>query len=411
VEISAKIKDLDGTVSEARVYYSVNSGGRDSVQMTFSALDSLYKGTIPGVVADSALVAFYIWAKDNQDLVSVTPVDTVKQKYFYLVLNRPLTIKDAQYSPFGGGYSAYNGYRISLTGVVSADSSDIKGFGSTPLRVYMQDGSGPWSGIQIGTAGTMGTQVLNLHRGELVTVTGVIREDFDATKIDTLSSILVLSPGNALPDAEVLTTATIGTSGNNAIGKEEWESVLVQYNNVAITALSADGTSNYGEMFISDGSGNTRVELEDGNHSYHNGTRPERTTLVALNGTFDAIKGILYYSHSNYKLVPRKDDDFLNYTTDVNDENILPKEYMISQNYPNPFNPSTTISYALPKAEMVTIRVYNILGQIVKTLVNQNQSAGTHTISFKANDLTSGIYFYSIQAGSFNEVKKMMLLK
>jgi hypothetical protein len=133
--------------------------------------------------------------------------------------------------------------------------------------------------------------------------------------------------------------------------------------------------------------------------------------LVVLNGTFDAIKGVLYYSFSNYKLAPRKDDDFVNYTTDVNDENILPNEYSLSQNYPNPFNPSTTISYALPKAEMVTIRVYNILGQVVKTLVNQNQSAGAHTISFKANDLTSGIYFYSIQAGSFNEVKKMMLLK
>ena len=123
------------------------------------------------------------------------------------------------------------------------------------------------------------------------------------------------------------------------------------------------------------------------------------------------MRGILYYSFSNYKLAPRKNDDFVNYTTDVNDENILPKEYLISQNYPNPFNPSTTISYALPKSEMVTIRIYNILGQMVRTLVNQNESAGTHTVSFKADDLTSGIYFYSIQAGSFNQVKKMMLLK
>ena len=210
---------------------------------------------------------------------------------------------------------------------------------------------------------------------------------------------------------QVLTTGTIGTLGNNAIGKEEWESVLVQYNNVAITALSADGTFNNGEIYVSDGSGNTRVELEDGNHSYQNGSRSERPILVELNATFSELKGVLYYSFSNYKLVPRKDDDFVDYTTDVNDENILPQEYLISQNYPNPFNPSTTISYALPKAEMVTIRVYNILGQVVRTLVNQNESAGTHTISFKANDLTSGIYFYSIQAGNFNQVKKMMLLK
>src|SRR5574338_92688 len=95
VEISAKIKDMDGTVTEAKVLYSVNQGARDSVMMTYSVSDSLYKGTIPGVSSDSAIVDFFIWAKDNQNLISITPIDTVKQKYFYLVLNRPLTIKDA----------------------------------------------------------------------------------------------------------------------------------------------------------------------------------------------------------------------------------------------------------------------------------------------------------------------------
>ncbi|MBK7629910.1 MAG: T9SS type A sorting domain-containing protein [Ignavibacteriales bacterium] len=275
----------------------------------------------------------------------------------------------------------------------------------------MQNGEGPWSGIQIATNGTMGTQVLNLQRGNKVTVTGVIREVFDVTVIDSLSAITVVSPINPLPAPHVLTTSVIGTAGNNAIGKEEWESVLVQYNNVSITALSADGTSNFGEIYVSDGSGNTRVELEEGNHPYQNGTIPARPILVGLNDTFDALKGVLYYSFSNYKLVPRKNDDFVNYVTDVNTENGLLTDYSISQNYPNPFNPSTTISYALPKEEMVTIRVYDILGQVVKTLVNQSQSAGTHTVSFKANELTSGIYFYSIQAGNFNQVKKMMLLK
>lgn len=411
VEVSAKIKDLDGTVTEARVYFSVNGAARDSVQMTFSTSDSLYKGTIPGVAADSALVDFYIWAKDNQNLISVTPVDTIKQKYFYLVLNRPLTIRDVQYSPFGGGYSAYNNYNVMLSGVITADSSDIKGFGSTPLRIYMQDGTGPWSGIQIGTSGPLGTAVLNFNRGDKVTINGVIRESFDVTRIDSLIALTVSSTGNALPDAEVLTTGTIGTSGNNVIGKEEWESVLVQYNDVTITAVSADGTSNFGEMYISDGSGNTRVELEDGNHSYHNGTISERPILVIQDATFEAIKGVLYYSFSNYKLAPRKNDDFVNYSTDVITEGNLPTDFSISQNYPNPFNPSTTINYALPKEEMVVVKVYNILGQVVRTLVNQNQSAGNYTISFKANELTSGIYFYSIQAGNFNQVKKMMLIK
>ena len=414
VEISAIIKDLDGTVQEARLYYSVNEGARDSVQMTFSGTESLYNATIPGVIADSALVNFYVWAKDNQDLVSITPIDTIKQNYFYLVLNRPLTIKDAQYSPFGGGYSAYNNYRITLTGVVTSDSSDIQGYGSTsPMKIYMQDGTGPWSGIQIGTSGAMGTQVLNLHRGDKVTLTGVIRESFDVTRIDSLSSITLVSPGNQLPEPEVLTTGEIGVLGNNALGKEEWESVLVQYNNVTITSLSADGTSNFGEIYVSDGSGNTRVELEDGNHSYQSGTLDTLLSpiMVELNATFSALKGVMYYSYSNYKLIPRKNDDFVNYATDVAYENNVPKDYSISQNYPNPFNPSTTIKYALPKEDMVSIRVYNILGQVVRTLVNQNQAAGTYSLTFNANNLTSGIYFYSIQAGNFKQVKKMMLIK
>jgi hypothetical protein len=133
--------------------------------------------------------------------------------------------------------------------------------------------------------------------------------------------------------------------------------------------------------------------------------------LVELNATFDAIKGVLYFSFSNYKLTPRKNDDFVNYSTDVAYENNVPAEYSISQNYPNPFNPSTTIVYALPKEDMVTLRIYNILGQVVKTLVNQNQAAGTYKVDFNAKDLSSGIYFYNIQAGNFNQVKKMMLIK
>ncbi len=411
VEISASITDLDGTVAEAKVYYSINEGPKNSIDMTYSTSDQLYKGTIPGVALDSALVSFFIWAKDNQDLGAVAPVDTIKNKYFYLVLNRPLEIQDAQYSPFGGGYSAYNNYRITLTGVVTSDSSDLKGYGSTPLRIYMQNGEGPWSGIVIGTRGTMGIQVLNVKRGDKVTVTGVIREDFDVTFIDSLSSLTIVNSGNPLPEPHVLTTGQMGVSGNGAIGKEEWESVLVQYNNAKITALSADGTSNFGEIYVNDGTGDTRVELEDGNHDYQNGTRPERPILVELNATFDELKGIMYYSHNNYKLAPRRNDDFVNYTTDVTIENNLPVDYSITQNYPNPFNPSTMITYTLPKEEMVTIRVYDVLGQVVRTLVNQSQSAGTYNVTFNANNLTTGIYFYSIQAGGFSQVKKMMLLK
>ena len=148
---------------------------------------------------DSALVDFYIRSKDNDGNTSFNPQNIVTGKYFYLVLNRPIKIQDVQYSPFGSGFSAYNGYRVQLQGVVTADTSDIPGYTSTPLRVYMQNGEGPWSGLQIGTLGTLGTNVLNLKKGDQVTVEGVILEGFNVTKIDSLSTLTVTSSNNPLP--------------------------------------------------------------------------------------------------------------------------------------------------------------------------------------------------------------------
>jgi photosystem II stability/assembly factor-like uncharacterized protein len=89
----------------------------------------------------------------------------------------------------------------------------------------------------------------------------------------------------------------------------------------------------------------------------------------------------------------------------------FPVNYSLSQNYPNPFNPSTTIKYNLPKPELVKIEVYNIAGQIIQTLLNKNMSAGSHEIEFNAQNLSSGIYYYRIEAGEFQDVKKMILLK
>jgi hypothetical protein len=98
------------------------------------------------------------------------------------------------------------------------------------------------------------------------------------------------------------------------------------------------------------------------------------------------------------------------------DLNQLPKEFELSQNYPNPFNPATVIEYALPKSSDVKIKIYNILGQEVRNLVNERQEAGYKIIGWDGKDdqgreISSGIYFYRIVAGNFVKAKKMVLLK
>ncbi len=89
----------------------------------------------------------------------------------------------------------------------------------------------------------------------------------------------------------------------------------------------------------------------------------------------------------------------------------MPISYNLSQNYPNPFNPSTTIEFSLPKSEIVELKVYNILGKEVTTLVSNKLNSGNHKYQFDGKNLASGVYYYRLVAGDFREVKKMILLR
>jgi len=90
---------------------------------------------------------------------------------------------------------------------------------------------------------------------------------------------------------------------------------------------------------------------------------------------------------------------------------MAPAHFNLNQNYPNPFNPSTTIEFQIPNSEFVTLKIYNILGEEVATLINDRLKAGNHTYSFDGSRLASGVYLYRIEAGHFQETKKMILLR
>ena len=89
----------------------------------------------------------------------------------------------------------------------------------------------------------------------------------------------------------------------------------------------------------------------------------------------------------------------------------LPQEFILFQNYPNPFNLGTNINYVLSTESKVNLSIYNSLGQRVNELVNKVQGIGQYAVNFQAKDLSSGIYFYKLEAGHFTQVKKMMLMK
>ncbi len=108
---------------------------------------------------------------------------------------------------------------------------------------------------------------------------------------------------------------------------------------------------------------------------------------------------------------PNKLEEWLQITDVKKYNENIPFKFLLEQNYPNPFNPSTVIRFSILKTSKVTLTVYNILGQIIVTLVNQNLQAGNHEVNFNGSNISSGVYFYRLNAGSFTSTKKMLLLK
>lgn len=143
----------------------------------------------------------------------------------------------------------------------------------------------------------------------------------------------------------------------------------------------------------------------------------ERIGTVAGNGTTTEIH---YYTFEDNNLISGKyyyrlkQIDFrgtFEFSNIIEANIISPDKFELSQNYPNPFNPSTTIKYSVPVSEFVTLKVYDVLGNQVAALVNEQNAAGSYEVEFNAAELSSGTYFYKLQAGNKVETRKMMLLK
>ncbi|MEO8665784.1 MAG: T9SS type A sorting domain-containing protein, partial [Ignavibacteria bacterium] len=349
------------------------------------------------------------------------------------------------YCPNNGGRSAYEGYDVrGIEGIVTADTSDIQLFNYTspggnqtsPARVYIQNGQGPRSGIWISGAPTN-----QLHKGDVVRVKGTVEENFSVTRVNipSASNIVTISTGGVQPAPEILTTSQIPNNaldGDSAV--EKWESVYCRFTvPVAINCINAgigiacttseplpDTTfrRNFGEILVADASAvNARIELQDGNHDYSNnwdgtGSIPPHI-LLTKNDIISYVEGILYFSFSNYKLTPRKNPDFGTITPVGITNNIeTAEDFYLSQNYPNPFNPVTVIKYNMPVSGNVTLKIYDMVGREIRTLVNGFAQSGTYSVNFNGSDLSSGVYFYKLETEStggknFLMTKKMILIK
>jgi hypothetical protein len=246
--------------------------------------------------------------------------------------------------------------------------------------------------------------------------------------VNTVSTLrLVHRPNSASP------WALLGTAGTNtgttaapsvirtgvALGSTNEFGIAGDATNQLPVELTAfEGTYKNGEVHLS---WRTASELNNAGFEVERSLDRETFTQVGFvrgNGTTTEAQSYTFVDRSTfnaekvyYRLKQVDFDGQFEYSSIVEVNVTMPTKFALMQNYPNPFNPTTNIAYELPVAAKVVLKVYDVLGREVATLINQEQAAGRYVQPFNASALSSGIYFYRLQAGNFVETKKMMLVK
>gem|GEM_PF-839786 len=442
---SAPTRKADSTFFNYRVGTQANRYGTGWVHTRIDSVagDSVYRATIPAQ-ANNSLVSYYIEAYMD-GVYSAFPDSSVPN--FYVIKNAGFSIYDICFTPYTNGLSGFAYDTVTVGGIITADTSDLKdittrgGRPNTPL-LWLQGRDTVWAGIQIWSpvAGLIDT----LKRGDSVVVRGSVYGTTVRTQIAVTSLLFSKRGGTTVPaptlrkmtspqyfDYQLANPPVAGSSTF-----QPYMNMLLELQNMYVVYRNADnqtdgGSSNYGEFLISNVAtsspttyglrvndnginefyADTNAAYKTAYNSQHPFTPGLKTHLIPFLSKLSFIRGVLDYTNSNYKLEPRKSDDFGTITSVYLDPSVTPKEYALEQNYPNPFNPSTTIRYTLPERARVTLTIYNLLGQVIESLVDMDQPQGTYVVPFDASRLSTGVYFYELRAGNHQQIKKMLLLK
>jgi len=307
------------------------------------------------------------------------------------------TIYDIQYTTNAGPEGWYPSPMVdevvTVTGIVTGAN-----FGHD-LYFFMSDPEGgAWHGIYVYD------YVAGPAVGDEVEVTGTVTEYYGLTELG-YCTINILSSGNTVPEPISVTTLDLVVP----VLAEQYEGCLVEVTNIEVVEAQND----YGEWYIDDGSGECQV---DDGFFYLDEVVPEIVITVGME--WAVIRGCVDYSYDEYGINPRTPDDLIDEVS-IN-ENVVNVTSEFIGCYPNPFNPQTTAFLNLKSDSRVTLCVYNIKGEKVRTLINEDLSAGEHHVIWNGTDdnnsqVSSGIYFFESgianDGGDYTSIKKVILLK
>ncbi len=394
VSIVCEITD-NSLVESATIHYRVNNGSYQTADMAFTG-GFYWEGEIPEG-SEGDWVDYYIVAEDDSGFTGTEPPDLEYENFCYpITAGAVLSMADLQYTPWPSGNSPFEGYVATVEGVITGDTSVYALYEAYVL----QDADTPWSGTFVSWIPD------TLLLGQKVKVTGMVTEADPAwpykwgglTKLIDITSVEVTGTGTHSP----LNVTTWDLSLENP-EVESYEGVLVSVQDVQVTS------NNLYDWTVNDGSGGCLMDDDAC-------ALDSFFAQITPGSTLERITGFFTYSFGTYKIELRDSADFAGFVGVQDNTPLTPLVFRLEPNYPNPFNAATRLSYTLPQTMPIKLVIYNLAGQQVRTLVEATQTAGLHSAIWDGRDalglpVSSGVYFYRLQARDYLQSYKMVLLK
>jgi hypothetical protein len=386
VTITSKITD-DGSVASATLYYAVGVGNFNyiPVQMIAGA-NSFYTATIPAQ-ANGSFVKYYIQAVDN-DGSFYSSQDSVNVRSIYKVINGGITrISDIQVSPFQDGASIFEGKTLSGLGiratiVASAQSNDFS-------SVVLQQGNSPFSGIIAfpGLNNDLDTRL----RGDSILITAArVVETNSVTQLQDVAATWI-SSGRPLPAPIAVQFDSIRL--NRASFLEQFESMVVRLDTCYAVNLNPNVPQNFNRFLVNpDSTSLVGVRIEDESNDI---PANFNTDSLVLKQKFNFIRGILGFSFSNWRILPRNRGDIQGFSTSgtfVSVKNTDPSVSLAV--YPNPATSEINLRFET-KGQRSTLRIFDLTGK--KLLEAPIQGQGIINDQLSVDNLSDGLYIISLQ--------------
>lgn len=412
VTVGATIRDLDGSVQSAKLFYAVGltSSVYDSINMSSAGVDS-FTAVIPGSVltTNGAYVKYFIKATDNQGYAAIGPDTAMSFNVFRIINGGINTLSQIQETPYRNGSSIYAGQRLTNLNIKGVVTSTINP--NDLGAISFQDGTGPYSGIMLRSDANGNLDLSN--RGDSLRITAAtVIEDFGITTLTDVQYTLVTNVSVPAP-ARISIDSVVARAYEFT---EAYESMLIQFDSVYVISQNADAPSNFGEFLIYPDSASAtglRVRTGPNTNGLSSPAFPGNFNVdsLRLNQKLDFIRGVLTFNFGNWKLIPRAQNDLAGFGAQSgNSVHSINSNTSILNLYPNPNQGSFTLELQLEKAERLELTIYDMTGRQQNTQLVEGQN-GTVQVAINNENLSEGLYFLQIRGKNSAATKRFVVKK